>query len=240
MNLKTFLLGFGLSLVVAGVAPAQTSATPPGTITVASFAARLRAQPKPQLIDARSPEEFALNHVPAAINFNLTSPDYAARLALLHPARPVFVYAIGNGRSVVLAADLRQRGFAEVYVLDGGIGAWAGSGQPLFTTARQGLTFPQYQAILAQNDLVLVDVGSKYCGACKQVKPILETLRQEHGAALKIVELELEESPALIASLNTVTSFPYLILYRRGQIVYKREGLTKLKADLDAKLVAAN
>ena len=61
---------------------------------------------------------------------------------------------------------------------------------------------------------------------------------RQHGAGLKIVELELEESPALIASLKTVTSFPYVILYRQGQVVLKREGLTNLKPELDAKLVA--
>ncbi|WP_046242794.1 rhodanese-like domain-containing protein [Hymenobacter terrenus] len=239
MNIKSLILGFGLSLVAAVAAPAQTPAKPQGAIAVAQFAAQLQAQPKPQLIDARSPEEFALNHVPAAVNFNLTSPDYAARLPALNPTKPVFVYSIGNGRSVALAADLRKRGFAEVYVLDGGIGAWTGSGQPLFTTAQRELTSAQYQAILAQNDLVLVDVGSKYCGACKKVKPILETLRKEHGTALKIVELELEENAALISSLKTVTSFPYLILYRQGQVVLKHEGLTNLKTDLDTKLVAA-
>jgi rhodanese-related sulfurtransferase len=244
--MKNIFLGFGLFLLTAAsavaqapaAAPASATARPEGLLPVTQFAAQLKAQPNPQLIDARSAEEFALNHVPAAVNFNLQSPDYALQVQKLTPTRPVFVYSIANGRSVALATDLRKKGFANVFILDGGIGAWTGNGQPLYTTAKKGLTTAEYQAILAQNNLVLVDIGSKYCGGCKQVKPILETLRKEHGAGLKIVELELEESPALIASLKTVTSFPYLILYRQGQVVLKREGLTNLKPELDAKLVA--
>ena len=39
--------------------------------------------------------------------------------------------------------------------------------------------------------------------------------------------------------LKTVSSFPYLILYKQGEIVLKRAGLTDLKTELDTKLVAA-
>jgi thioredoxin 1 len=63
-------------------------------------------------------------------------------------------------------------------------------------------------------------------------------LRKEHGTALKIVELELEDSPQLIASLKTVTAFPYLILYREGNIVLQRSGLKDLKNDIDLRLTA--
>ncbi|WP_052731251.1 thioredoxin family protein [Spirosoma radiotolerans] len=101
------------------------------------------------------------------------------------------------------------------------------------------MTLTEYNQILASHKLVLVDIGSNCCGSCKKVKPILETLCQQHSDALKIVEIELEESPALIASLKTVSSFPYLILYKQGEIVLKRAGLTELKAELDTKLVAA-
>lgn len=212
---------------------------PEGLLPVDQFAANLKAQSTPQLIDARSAEEFALNHIPDAVNFNLQTEGYETLVKGLSPSKPVFVYSIANGRSVALATDLRKKGFKDVYVLDSGIGAWTGAGNPLFTTAKKGLTLAEYNQILASNKLVLVDIGSKYCGSCKKVKPILETLRKEHGDALKIVEIELEESPALIASLKTVTAFPYLIVYKQGEITLKRVGITDLKAELDTKLVAA-
>ncbi|WP_218918513.1 thioredoxin family protein [Flectobacillus major] len=97
----------------------------------------------------------------------------------------------------------------------------------------------EFNRILVSNKLVLVDIGSKYCGACKKVKPVLETLRQENGEALKIVEVELEESPALIASLKTVTSFPYLIVYKDGKPVLKKAGIKDLKIEIDQALAKA-
>ncbi len=226
------LLGF------VSVSIAQTE-KPEGLLPVDQFAAKVKAQPTPQLIDARSAEEFALNHIPDAVNFNLQTEGYETLVKGLSPSKPVFVYSIANGRSVALATDLRKKGFKDVYVLDRGIGAWTGAGNPLFTTAKKGLTLAEYNQIVASNKLVLVDIGSKYCGSCKKVKPILEELRKEHGDALKIVEIELEESPALIASLKTVTAFPYLIVYKKGEITLKRAGITDLKAELDTKLVAA-
>ena len=227
------LLGF------VSAALAQT-AKPEGVLPVETFSAKLKAQATPQLIDARSAEEFSLNHIPDAVNINLQTEGYETLVRGLSPSKPVFVYSIANGRSVALATDLRGKGFGDVYVLDGGIGSWTGAGNPLFTTAKKGLTLAEYNQILASHDRVLVDVGSKFCGSCKKVKPILETLRNQHGESLKVVEIELEESPALIASLKTVTSFPYLILYEKGEIVLKRAGLTDLKADLDSKLAVTN
>lgn len=227
------LIGF------VSVAVAQTN-KPEGLLPVNQFASQLKAQAKPQLIDARSAEEFALNHIPEAVNVSLQTEGYETLVKGLSPTKPVFIYSIANGRSVAMADDLRKKGFTDVYVLDNGIGAWTGAGYSLFTTAKKGLTLSEYNRIIASNKTVLVDIGSNYCGACKKVKPILETLRKEHGDALTIVELELEESPALIAALKTVTSFPYLIVYKQGEIVLKRAGLIDLKVALDAQLVASN
>jgi len=208
----------------------------PKFASLEEFSTKLSQQAKPQIVDARSAGEFALNHLYGAVNFNLQSENYDALVKSLNAAKPVFVYSIQNGRSSALSKDLRDRGFKEVFELEKGIGNWVGGGKPIFTTAKQGLSLSEYHQILASNQTVLVDIGSRYCGACKRVKPILETLRQENGGTLKIVELDLEESPELIASLKTVTAFPYLILYQQGQVVWKRSGLTELKSEIDVAL----
>lgn len=200
------------------------------------FAEKIQKQQKAQIIDARSAEEFAQNHINGAVNLN---PQDASFIEKLNPAQPVFVYSIANGRSVAFAKELTTKGFNEVYVLDGGIGTWVGHGKALFTTAKKGLNINDFNNIVASNKLVLVDVGSKYCGSCKKVKPILESLKKEHGDALKVVEIELEESPQLIASLKRVTSFPYLILYKDGKVTFERSGIAELKGVLDTALAQA-
>jgi len=126
-----------------------------------------------------------------------------------------------------------------VYDLQGGIANWVGGGKPYYISAQKNVTLQEFKTILANNQLVLVDIGSRYCGACKKVKPVLDSLRRENGDALKIVKIDLEESPQLITELKTVDAFPYLILYKQGEVVLKRSGLSALKNDIDTAIAKA-
>lgn len=208
------------------------------TVSLEVYSSKIQSEKNPQIIDARGPEEFALNHIKGAVNFNLESKDYAAQIAKLDKSKPVFTYSIGAGRSVWLADDLLKRGFKEAYSLEGGIANWIGNGKPFYANSKSTLTLAEYNKIVADNKTVLVDIGSKYCGACTKVKPVLETIRAQYGENLKIVEIELETSPQVIADLKTVKVFPTLILYQNGKIVFKKDGLGDLKNDVDVALAS--
>jgi rhodanese-related sulfurtransferase len=206
------------------------------TLKIDSFSAKINEQKYPQIIDARSSEEFAINHINGAVNFNLETKNNAEYVARFDKSKPVFVYSIGAGRSVQLAKELLKNGFSEVNVLQGGIAAWVGAGKPFYANSKSELSLVEYQKIINDNNSVLVDIGSRYCGACKKVKPVLENIRAEYGANLKVVEIDLEENPQVIADLKTVTVFPTLILYKNGKIVFKKEGSADLKKDVDVAL----
>ena len=203
-----------------------------------AFYAKIKSQKNPQIIDARGADEFALNHIDRAVNFNLKSEDYEKQVAILNPAQPVFIYSIAAYRSGLLSTELIKRGFSEVCILEGGIASWIGGGKPFYTNLKSKLTLPEYKKIIADNTYVLVDIGSKYCATCRTVKPILENLRTQYGEKLKIVQIELEESPQVIADLKTVKVFPTLILYQNGEIVFKKDGLGDLQNDVDVALAS--
>ncbi|MBF7092458.1 sulfurtransferase [Flavobacterium sp. ALJ2] len=200
------------------------------------FYSKIKSQKNPQIIDARGAEEYALNHINGAVNFNLQSENYAKAVAALDKSKPVFIYSIGAGRSVALEKELLKNGFIEAYSLEGGIANWIGNGKPFYTNSKSKLSLTEYNKIIADNNAVLVDIGSKYCGACKKVKPVLETIKTQYGTNLKIVEIDLEENPQIIADLKTIKVFPTLILYQNGKIVFKKEGLGDLKKDVDVAL----
>lgn len=221
-----------LLFTVAGFSQNKSS----NTVSLDVFYSKIQSEKKPQIIDARGPEEFTLNHINGAVNFNLESKDYAAQVAKLDKSKPVFTYSIGAGRSVWLADDLLKKGFKEAYSLEGGIANWIGNGKPFYANSKSKLTLAEYKKIIAENKDVLVDIGSIYCGACKKVKPVLETIKAQYGSNLKIVEIDLEDSPQVIADLKTVKVFPTLILYKDGKIVFKKEGLGDLKNDVDVAL----
>lgn len=206
------------------------------TLELDAFYSKIKAEKNPQLIDARSPEEFAINHLNGAVNFNLETKNYAEYVAKLDKSRPVFIYSIGAGRSNLLAKELLKNGFTEVHDLQGGIAAWIGGGKSFYSNTKSKLSLAAYKKVIAENNNVLVDIGSRYCGACKKVKPVLETIKAEHGTHLKIVEIDLEDNPQVIADLKTVKVFPTLILYQNGKIVFKKDGAADLKKELDEAL----
>lgn len=206
------------------------------TLPLEPFYTKIKNEKNPQIIDARGADEFALNHINEAVNFNQQSVNYDQQLAALNPSKPVFVYSIGAGRSVTLANDLLKKGFSEVYALEGGIANWIGGGKDFYANSKSKLSLEEYKKVIADNNTVLVDIGSRYCGACKKVKPVLETIKSEHGEKLKIVEIDLEENPQLIADLKSIHVFPTLILYQNGKIVFKKEGFADLKKEVDLAL----
>ncbi|MRX68657.1 Rhodanese-related sulfurtransferase [Flavobacterium resistens] len=208
------------------------------TLSIDAFYFKIQAEKNPQIIDARGPEEFALNHILGAVNFNLDSKDYAQKIAKLDKTKPVFTYSIGAGRSVWLADDLLKKGFKEAYSLEGGIANWIGSGKPFFANSKSKLTLAEYNKIISDNKTVLVDIGSVYCGACKKVKPVLETIKTQYGSNLKVVEIDLEDNTQVIADLKTIKVFPTLILYQNGKIILKKEGFENLKNEIDVALVS--
>lgn len=230
--LKTSLTAIALFWAVAAFSQNENHSS----LSLDSFYSKIKSQKNPQIVDARTSEEFALNHIEGAVNFNLQSQNYAQSVAKLDKSKPVFIYSIGAGRSVALEKELLKNGFSEAYSLEGGIANWIGNGKPFYSNLKSKLSLAEFNKIIAENKTVLVDIGSKYCGPCKKVKPILETIRSEYGSNLKILEIELEDSPQVIADLKTVKVFPTLILYENGKIIFKKEGITDLKNEVDVAL----
>ncbi|GAB3308381.1 MULTISPECIES: rhodanese-like domain-containing protein [Hymenobacter] len=91
----------------------------------AEFAAGLR-QPGAVLLDVRRPDEFALGHLPGAINIDVTSPDFARRVAALDQAQPTYVYCRSGARSATAATQLTKAGFTTVANLLAGVLDWPG------------------------------------------------------------------------------------------------------------------
>lgn len=72
------------------------------------------------LVDVRTPEEYALWHIPGAVNIPLATLRDVITSGDLDPARPVRVYCAVGFRSYLAYRILVQRGFADVAALSGG------------------------------------------------------------------------------------------------------------------------
>lgn len=84
-----------------------------------------------QLVDVRTPAEFAQGHIADALLIDFKAADFDALCAeKLDKSRPVAVYCRSGKRSAAAAQRLAAVGFT-VYNLQGGILEWIGSGKPL-------------------------------------------------------------------------------------------------------------
>ena len=84
-----------------------------------------------QLIDVRTPEEFVLDRLEGAQNYNFRDSDFKDRLKALDKSKPILLYCAAGGRSLKTIELLTKYGFKNVYELEGGIHAWIEKEKPL-------------------------------------------------------------------------------------------------------------
>lgn len=101
------------------------------TVTPKDFDHQLTSTTGAQLIDVRTPEEYASGHLKNAININVHGADFESKIKLLSKEQPVFVYCRSGGRSATAADKIEEMGFTKVYNMDGGITSWSGAGLPI-------------------------------------------------------------------------------------------------------------
>lgn len=93
------------------------------------FAAKIKSSSNAQIVDVRTPEEFAQGKIDKAVNINFFDANFDALVGKLDKNKPVFVYCAVGGRSAKAYAKLKQMQFNTVFELKGGYNAWKAAAQ---------------------------------------------------------------------------------------------------------------
>ena len=84
-----------------------------------------------EIIDVRTPEEFAEGHLPGARLIDISASDFVSSIEALDRSATYFVYCRSDNRSGQATALMADLGFDSIYELEGGTVAWLASGRPL-------------------------------------------------------------------------------------------------------------
>ena len=82
-----------------------------------------------QLVDVRTPQEYAAGHLIGSVNVNWTADDYETTYAKLDKSKPVLLYCHAGGRSEQALEYLLERGYTAQHLV-GGYTAWKKEGLP--------------------------------------------------------------------------------------------------------------
>lgn len=86
-----------------------------------------------------------------------------------------------------------------------------------------------FDNIISGNELVLVDFYATWCGPCKMMHPVLDTLKQNMGDKVRIVKIDVDRNEAAAAQYG-IQAVPTLMLMRNGKVLWRQSGALPLDA----------
>jgi thioredoxin 1 len=76
---------------------------------------------------------------------------------------------------------------------------------------------------------VVVDLYADGCGPCRALAPLLERFARAYDGRLKFVKVNVDDE-SLVAEHYKASSVPTLLVFDRGQLVYRTAGLPDPRA----------
>ena len=204
------------------------------TLAPQAYAEKLKTTPDAQLLDVRTPEEYASGHIDNALNVDWLGDDFNGKAAKFDKGKPVFVYCKVGGRSAQAAARLSDMGFRHVYNLQGGILKYESEGLIPKTDRIIGMCDQEYGEMVKSAPKVLVDFNARWCAPCQKMKPFLEAMKTEYQDSVKIVSLDADENKTMMSALK-IEELPALLFYEDGKLVWQQTGYMS-EEDLKSKI----
>lgn len=70
---------------------------------------------------------------------------------------------------------------------------------------------------------VLVDFWAEWCAPCRAIAPIVKEIADENGDQLKVVKMNIDESPQTPGTYG-IRSIPTVLVFKDGQVVSQLTG----------------
>ena len=84
-------------------------------------------------------------------------------------------------------------------------------------------TNTNFNELLQDSKLVIVDFWATWCGPCRMLSPILDELEEEMADQITVVKVNVDDADEIAAQYR-IMSIPTLLFIKNGQIVDKTVG----------------
>lgn len=81
-----------------------------------------------------------------------------------------------------------------------------------------------FDSIIQDSRLVVVDFHALWCGPCKVQSPILKDVSAELGDRVRVIKIDVDQNPE-IAGRFQIQGVPTLMIFKNGEIKYKQAGV---------------
>ena len=92
------------------------------------------------------------------------------------------------------------------------------------------ITEDAFEAEVVKSDqLVMIDFYAEWCGPCKMLAPVIDSLTSEFDGKAKIFKCDVDKEPVLAGQFG-VQSIPTIVFMKNGEVVDKAVGFQSKEA----------
>lgn len=75
----------------------------------------------------------------------------------------------------------------------------------------------EFDALLSEEKIVVVDFTATWCGPCRLVSPLMEQLAQEYSSSVKVVKVDIDSNKPLFKRFG-LRSIPAVLIFKDGNL----------------------
>lgn len=200
----------------------------PQTISASQFKAAIE-KPGVQVLDVRTAGEYQSGHIQNALQANWNdAKEFQDRTQHLDKTKTVYVYCQAGGRSAAAQTYLMEKGYTVVN-LEGGMSNWKMNQLPVEGNANAvQMRVADFDKVIAENKLVLVDIGATWCPPCRKMQPTIDQVKKEQAAALYFLAVDGGVDMEVMKHVQ-FESLPTFIIYKNGKEVWRKQGVVAVE-----------
>ena len=98
------------------------------------------------------------------------------------------------------------------------------------------VTDKNFQELLKENEVLVIDFWAPWCGPCKTILPIIDELAEKYAGSVGIAKVNIEDGDCeTLIEENMIRSVPTFLFFKDGQLVDKHTGAAS-KEIIDTKI----